>query len=786
MLNKISKKLLRTLFSLGLIAIVSGGAFSVSAQKRTANSKNVKTNSLVSAKSETLSSAPSNPAMATVWQSGELPPPLPMPAGNADEVAAILAQKVAAQTEESIPALLTALQLAGFFITNQDGSVFLAPMDNKGQGLTINGWEVASAAKMYGDRKTTSLNDLNERLKSIPAMKNAEPANLLMQGVRANAENSDNQFLRAWARFILELGKQDASDDLKANTEEKIDAIQHLLLFRRLYGDLYTRQARYLMQANGFASANENYKMPRFPRFVGASFSSAGDGSFSEIEKNETKNSNQDQTKIPCRMDGNAPTVMDASATVIGYGYGELMGYLENVFENTPTGNALEKAGKVQALANIILAYAKFIQTYAALEVKLVLDDAPPLVRTKNAVAGERKNLHSEVRMNIGNWQMYNCIRTALNVTAGIDFATLNDGPIGDVGVTWHLDQGGAGDFYSNSTGINRGGEQIVGFTQNGVRIQDKGAAVGTKGNAIGSAVYGKTDSNGVSRIILEGSPQKNAKTYKAKPVMKQAVVRTTIKLKAGEIKGDMVDVAGQAINGAGGLITMPTELLYRVSWASSGTLTVPVKDWEDCKGGWTGTITAITRYHKETPISSSGNLREANTIEDWTLKANYTLNGEQDRNGGFVNAYFADVTVDYTKSNYARNFYEKFATGCLGRIVTSSQTQTFERKSTANGGGRVTVFVSTGGNSGSLTFNTVRAVGEKIYSQVYKTACPIYDNTNTKTTKDDVPFIFEAKGFSVGIEIDPRNPDVLSGVKTVKNSDGSETTYNWNLSFCR
>ncbi len=148
-------------------------------------------------------------------------------------------------------------------------------MDNKGQGLAINGWEVATAAKMYGDRKTTSLGVLNERLKSIPAMKNAEPANLLMQGVRANAENSDNQFLRAWARFILESGKQNvASDNLKANGEEKIDAIQHLLLFRRFYGDLYARQARYLMQANGFAIENQNDKTVKFPRFVGASFSS--------------------------------------------------------------------------------------------------------------------------------------------------------------------------------------------------------------------------------------------------------------------------------------------------------------------------------------------------------------------------------------------------------------------------------------------------------------------------------------------------------------------------------
>lgn len=776
------KKIFRTsVFCLLAVTILSNA---VSAQKRP-----VKANPQNSKKTEVPVSETSNPAMSAVWQSGELPAPLAISTANQDEAAVILAQKVSAKTEESIPALLTALQLAGFFVTKKDGSVFLAPPDNKGQGLTINGWEAAGAAKMFGDGKTTTLKDLNERLRSISAMKTVEPATLMMQGVRANAENADNQFLRFWARFILELGKENAASLKAANSEggEIVNAIQHLLLFRRLYGDLFARQSRYLMQANGFAAAEELYEKRRFPRFVGASASTAEE-IFLSVETENIVSANSGQSQIPCRMDGNAPTVMDASATVIGYGYGELMGYLENVFEDTPTGTALEKAGKVQAVANIILAYAKFVQTYAALEVKLVLDDAPPLVRTKNAAPGERKNLHSEVRMNIGNWQMYNCIRTALNVTAGIDFATLNDGPLGDVGVTWHLDKGGAGDFYSNGTGINRGGEQIVGFTQNGVRIQDKGATVGTKGSAIGNAVYGKTDNKGITQIMLEGSPQKNAKTFKAKPVMKEAIVRTTIKLKAGEIKGDMVDVAGQAINGVGGLITMPTELLYRISWASSGTLTVPVKDWEDCAGGWTGTITATTKYRKEQSDLSSGRLIEAITIKERTEKIVYNVTGERDDSSGLVNGYFADAALTYQESSFAKNIYQGSIDCRARRFPNMNETQTFEQKASANADARVTVYISVAGKNGSLlSSNSIQAVGEKWFSQTYKTACAANDITNTKAWyKDNYPFEHGGQSLSIDIEADPKNPDVLNGSKTVKNSDGSETNYEWNLSLCR
>ena len=751
----------------GFAVMISGFFTSTQAQKRGGNAK-PKTN----AESASPIFEPSNPALVSAWQSGGLPAPLPVPAGNTDEAAAILAQKVAAKNEESVPALLTALRLSGFFITKKDGSVLLAPPDGKGQGLVINGWEVAAAAKMFGEDKTTSLDELNERLRSIPEFRQTDPAKLMMQGVRQNAENTENPFLRIWARFILELGKHSATANDEKN--EKIDAIQHLFLFRRLYGDIFSLAEKY----KSGAAVSENFKTGKMPRFYGASFYETAyfDGNFT------------DEKQIPCRMDGNAPTVMDAAATGITHGYGELIKYLQKFYENTPTGDRLKKAGMAQAVANIILVYAKFIQTYAALDVKLALDGEPPLVRTKNAAPGERKNLYAEVRMNIGDWQMYNCIRTALNVTAGIDFATVNDGPIGDVGVNWHLDEGGGKDVYSNSTGIS-GKEQIVGFTkENAPRIQNAGtgAGAGTKGTQIGNVRYGKTDNKGISRIIIEGSPQKNAKTYKAKPVMKQAVVRTTIKIKAGEIKGDMVDVLGQAIGGVGGLITMPAELLYRIDWASSGTLTIPVKDWEDCAGGWSGTITAVKKLHRNTPIAASGNLREAVKTEDRTLTAKLKLDGEQDRNGGFANAYFADITVNYEESNYARNFYEKFVASCLGRVIHSSQTQIFEKKTKAEGDGRITVFVSQGGNSGTLSFNTVRAVGETSYSQVYKTGCPVYDQTNTKSEKNKDPFIFDVEGFNLVIDVDPKNPDVLSGTKTVKDSDGSEIIYSWNLTYCR
>lgn len=767
-----------------MVFLAAANMFGLSAQTRRA----VKAVKPVAAEQNTaygLASEETSPVLSEPWNRGELPAALAVKNGDADAAIAELAAKILAGNAESTPALLAALQQAGFFITNKDGSVMLAPDDGKGQGLVINGWEVASAIRMFGLKKTVTVGELDSTLKTIPIFTQVNAATLMMNGVRANAENRDNKYLRAWARLIIELGKAESETAgliAEGNTagDEKINAIQHLLLFRRLYGDISAVGLRIRMRAGAFPGVSENNERPRAQRFYGAMEH--------VVEPEEAVVA--DEKAIPCKMDGNAPTIMDASATIIGTGYGELMGYLTDAFEGTPTGTMLEKVGMAQAVANTVLVYAKFIQTYAALEVKLSLQGEPPLIRTKNAVPGERKNLKADVRMNIGNWQMYNCIRTAMNLTAGIDFATLNDGPISDIGVTWSLAQGGAKDRYSNSTGLNPNGEQIVGFTQDGPRIQDRGtiAGPGRNGTQVGNARYTKTDGNGVANIILEGSPQKNHKNYRARPVMKNAVVYTTIRMKAGEIKGDMVDVMGQALGGIPGLISMPAELLYRVSWFAAGELNVPVRDWEDCDGGWTGSVTAVTRYRKDEPTRSSGNLTEAIQHKEWNEKWTLTVTGEQDRSGGFVNGFVAKGSADFKQTNYARNFYAQSMCSDKGRgIVRGSKVETFTRKDSATGEVRTTLYITAGKTSGSLTASFSEEIeGPTTYDRKYEGPCPLENFTNTKFETSKTPYQHRPQALSIDVEIDPKNPDVLQGSKTVRNSDGSETTYTWNLTFCR
>lgn len=76
--------------------------------------------------------------MSTAFDNGVLPAPLPIPDGDRDQAAAILAKRVAAVDENSTAALLTALQLSGFDVFNKDGSMTLSGT-GPSQGIAFPG-----------------------------------------------------------------------------------------------------------------------------------------------------------------------------------------------------------------------------------------------------------------------------------------------------------------------------------------------------------------------------------------------------------------------------------------------------------------------------------------------------------------------------------------------------------------------------------------------------------------------------------------------------------------------
>ena len=737
---------------------------------------------------ETLSSQ-KFPAMSEAWEKGELPAALPIPTGNADEAIAFLAQKIAAKSNDSVPAILTALQMSGFFVTGKDGKVVLSPSDGKGQGLTVNGWEIASVSKMLGDGSTTTFADLEKTLRYVPQLKKAEISRAIDNGLKTNAVNNNNQFLRNWARLIVELGKNSTQKyDLLTGTVSEttsLDALQNFLILRRVYGDFFAYAEKIKQSASSRGEIEQ-----KSAKYINAAYIRPLSDERDDLNLFETKGfrsfSTTSITEAPCQLNGDAPLVLDAVATGFGFGFGALTGYLGNALDGTAGGDMLGKYTEIVGIANIILAYAKFLQTYAALETKITLEDAPPLIRTKNSKPGARKRLKAEVRMNIGNWQMYNCLRTAINLI-GIDFAVAGDGAVGGVGVQWHLDEGGAGDVYSNRSGLT-GNEQIVGFTQDGARIQDGGSSTGTTGNRIANATYTKTDGDGIARIILEGSPQKNAKIGKVSPVMKQAKVSTTVKLKAGDLKSDTVDVAGQALGGITGLITMPLELLYRMDWISTAFLEVPVQDWEECNGGWSGTITYTKTSSDSTNKTVDRVSGRGKDTKSWEARRNYSaqFNVRASADGNESSTATASISMSSNSTEKTSSVEMNLCSGKRELQAMRGETSTTSSTIGTAGNQNASIGISTNSDGTyriSIKTFDIKGTASGSSSSSYSGQC--YPKPGNNTSMSPTEVTIGGESFSTETQkMNPSEPGKLSGSFSATNFNVTETL-TWDLRKC-
>src|SRR5882724_7538762 len=123
-------------------------------------------------------------AMAQAFRNGELPAPLGQPVGTPEQAAAELAKRVMAEDDQSTAALLTALQMSGFSVRGDDGSLAFESV-KPGQGILIDAWEVAALAKLFGDGMQIRLTALsNSFATTVPSLKGAPVvANELLKAV---------------------------------------------------------------------------------------------------------------------------------------------------------------------------------------------------------------------------------------------------------------------------------------------------------------------------------------------------------------------------------------------------------------------------------------------------------------------------------------------------------------------------------------------------------------------------------------------------------------------------
>ncbi len=369
-----------------------------------------------------------------------------------------------------------------------------------------------------------------------------------------------------------------------------------------------------------------------------------------------------------CTLSDLASQVMDGSA----YSTGKLFdAFLEYIAEHGIHGAG--KYGSATSKANAILALVKLIAYYACLETDITMSGSPPLERTQSIYQpGKRRTLTGTVRENTKNWQALNCARLVLN-GANLDISLPNDGPVEGVKAQWLLAEGG---ISVSGRGITPGFVEFV-STDGTPRIQ-------TAMVPISNPAMPKTNEKGEIQFDIEGLKQPE-ELIKPVAVMKQAKVQFSVAPKKSSMSQDLIDAVGTAVriptskentspiasplNFAVGAMV---ETLLRANLHLSKTLTIPVKDWVSCDGGWGGTISYSTVNHIDQNVGGTDNI-QTNTIDEYMGNA-ITLRGDPKVGSGWNGTPHGSFDASYSLRVFGVTVYPPHGL-FHGAVVTTEDT---------------------------------------------------------------------------------------------------------------
>jgi hypothetical protein len=585
--------------------------------------------------------------------------------------------------------------------------------------------------------------------------------------------------MRFWADFIVELGRQSPQpyDLLAPNvdpTKVDLDAIQVSLILRRLVAEMMIQEGNKDQKGQWTPDREQDWTSSRWEP---ASYDIEG----------ETRPSIRDAvwhpelgprlvlieeggSSRPCTMSELASQIMDTTAYATGKLYDKFLEYLA---EHGMHG--AEKYGNATSKANAVLALIKLIAYYACLETDITMSGNPPLERTKSIYQpGERRTLTGTVRENTKNWQAVNCTRIALN-GANLDFSLPNDGPVAGVKAQWLLTKGG-NDI--SGKGINWGIVEFV-STDGTPRIQD--AMV-----PISNPAMPKTNEEGEIKFDLEGTKQREQLVFPV-PVMKEAEVKFSVAPKASSMSQDLIDAVGNGVRipgkendspianplnfAVGGMV----ETLLRANLHLSKTLTIPVKDWMSCDGGWGGTISYGTAYHIGQTVPGTDN-HQVNSIDE-TMEDDIILRGDPKVGSGWNGTPHGTFSASYELRVIGVTIYPAVKL-FRGAVNTTDDT------TKAGGGGDATVALHPlGDNKYDLQIMGGPIEGTHHWHNSCAGECK-----GTQPPDINNAIQYSVMGTSATAKEDPNNPGVLHGSETREDtpSPGATTTISWNLNQCQ
>ncbi|HEX8353797.1 MAG TPA: hypothetical protein VF611_12905 [Pyrinomonadaceae bacterium] len=737
--------------------------------------------------------SPKSKALGAAFAAGRLPQPAPQPAGSVEEQALALAARVAAGDEGSTAALYAAVLASGYGVREEGGGV-RRPAGGAGQGLVLDAWQLAAMSKLYGDGYGVGLDRIAAALGALePGFIGAPVAELLVKDLRL-AARSENDALRFWANFVIELGRQaDEPYDLLTGAglnRARLDAVQLNLILSRLAADFHV-----LGKQGRVATAERRRPRPGGARFANVSFTRA---SFApESPATAPPAAAQEPAPAapqPCQLGEVESIILDYNATALTTAFGELSGYLEG-----KGVGGIGKWSKLAGKANILLTVLKFIATYAAVNTVITMD-GDVLTRTKTTQAGERRMLTAKLAIDTGKWQVMNCIRPALNA-AGLDFSLPGSGAMAGVRVVWRLGEGGdtrgywgrvwhtasnLDDILAGKMVANDGGALVYLDPAAGVKRDEE------------KHHYSYTDDNGESKMPVVGHGQeKDLSKQSLKVVHKAFGVKVDIQVKTMRIKdgkgaaGTLGDLAGNVIAaltgdflGAG--VGTAAETLFRSNWYSSQNFFFPVKDWAPCDGGWRGVV-SVVRELRESRNDRKEHFNGAKTVYNYNRMYGYEAKltvtpGEEGATKATAHAAMSDLSTTYESTAFRetcgdspRLFIQE------GQTTRTTQGTFFDDDASVNINEKSPgVF--------NLSFGVAEFRGKYTDRQQtdYKNHCEEYcdHKPSDETTGGDESVDRVAVSLE-DVKADPNDLNRLVGRRTIDDGGAFKYTVIWSLSRC-
>jgi hypothetical protein len=703
-----------------------------------------------------------------------------------------LAKKAAAailkNDENSLPALIGALQKAGFHIIDKDQKILFQPTGIS-NGAAFFDYEVAGMLRATQFGAVTTLDKMAGLLTGNDSqLENLRLASLFLSDLRAAStltrerieaaprdEMSSAQQKAFLAALVLELGVQTGG---LTTTNSKINLIQASIIERRFLADLAATYSEF--------QSRQAFFIPRTPmldsgygvRFVNASWSRPFQDPCKAIEAiDKIQGYESKGRKVIKAFD----RVMNTLAT--GEYTDEVVG---GILKKIPEANQFKKmfeerfkkvADGFEKL-NIVMSYVKLVAANMNIKADLQVEDPMPLIRTKHdRNTGQERMVTAKFSIEFAGSEEINCTAKAAKLMTGLEIEVPDDGPLKDVPVIWEMLV--EGDRYSRHAGYP--------------------VMVDAVDKARGDTSRQRTNELGDNKIKLTGKPQ--ARNLEQEPVVPRATkadLRVSVATEKMDASKDLPKIFSFGLGGKFGpaaIIEIAPEIMGKMALRSF-RVSVPVRDWQPCSEDWGGIITVHRELNKTVSelrkIELNGNtsgtgLLRVSEIDDAEIvlnprtpaevannspekPASVTVRGVHSSIGEFIRAgdpcCGKEEGIFHTKLRRGEEFkYEK-------NNLTMSSPVTFR------GSQRDYTLM--------LLFQLdMIPVKVRKFGEVLESNCPLEGGWSKMEDSYWGYTVTLPEGRWAERYVNPEG-DILSGSKTITLPDGAKVTWTWKLARCR